>query len=671
VGLFDSLGKDRDFDASLDRFNSTLKSIPYTTSVNAGDADQNAIDTILSAAESADKGEFDTDQLSSLFNDLEIPKDKLERYKTYESIYNTVQIAKRAITVYMNNTFLRNAVSNKHYSLHPVANVDPEKTSDAIAFAESFIEKHNLIPLLKRTAKDSLIFGDGYLEFVDLEEVKIGLSSSKKDKNGNPIKSINESRVISRLTEDAKKSRVDISINDQMLIAEQLLDFDEPTEESTSSIQSIMEDAKASDGDETDDSTIMNRFMLRYHSPDRITEIESDHGMSLGYIQVSVEENTKNTPTTTNTVQQFMKSIEFAGGYTSKKVKKKGLTVKTDEFVDVLVRTILGKNITTKKKNATLRDIVDDATLEKLKPDLKWAIKKIMVATGNSSISDKRIKVRYIAPQNIFQTTYTNGTSVIDTMAYPSKQYLLMQLTNMLSRLSKAASIRKWTLDIGSRENASTVVRRLKEELRNQRITASDMTTKDVSKLITDFKDLITVTKNGKAYVDVNVENMGDPSQSTGDLEFQRNEIIAVSGIPASYLGYTDSYELRDQLVHANISFANEVMAVQSEVNTNILRILDKAAIAVDREPISKYVSVSLTAPMVLMLQVMETVMTSFSTIYANISDTMQLPTDPVALLEQFVPYANWKEIVKQGESYKTIKKMVGGDSQDSGGGFG
>jgi len=553
--------------------------------------------------------------------------------------------------------------------------MDSEKTTQAISFADSFIEQHGLMRLLKRITKDSLIFGDGYLEFVDLEKVKISKPTTNEVTKP---RSITEDRLISRLSKEATTARVELTLNDMSLLAEHLLDIDEETSESIESesnsasiIQSILEGDDPS-SDKVEGSNVMNRFMVRYHSPDKITEIESEHGMSLGYILISVEANKSNstTTTTTNTVQQFMKSIEFSGGYTSKKVKKKGLTVKTDEFVDVLIRTILNKDISTNNKTASLRDIASDDLLDKLKPDLRWAIKKILVATGNSSISDKKIKVRYIPPCDIFQMTYAGGTSVIDTLAYPAKQYLLMQLTNLLSRLSKAASIRKWNLDVGSRENASTVVRRLKEELRNQRITASDMTTKDVSKLITDFKDLITVSKNGKSYVDVNVENLGDPSNSTQDLEFQRNEIIAVSGIPASYLGYTDSYELRDQLVHANISFANEIMGVQSEANDVIMKMIDKAAVAAGHDPVSKYVTVSLTAPMVLMLQVMETVMSSFSTIYANISDTMQLPTDPVALLEQFVPYANWKEIVKQGESFKIKKKLVEGDNPDQGGGF-
>jgi len=666
VSLFDSFIKDNDFKKSLDSLNNTISSVPYSTYVDSETIDNNAINTILAAAGDADKGEFNPNSLSEIFKDLEIPADKKERYLTYEAIYNTVQIAKRVITVYLNNTFLRNAISNKIYTIQNIPNVDETKLAEARKFVDEFIKSHDMVKHLKRITRDSLIYGDGYIEVIDLDTVKLQTEEpnkkGKSDSHG--LMPITES-MMNRIAADAKNKRYQIQENELDRLVDTFLFIQEDgdiNDSYTNDLKVIYEEKSGTVDNE------MNRFMVRYHSPDKITPIETEYGLTIGYIQITVKDKKNTNASTTNTVQEFMKSIQFSGGFQAKKTKAKGMVVDTDLFVSTLLKKVL--KIKTTSKKTKLEDIISSDDIDKLRPDLKWAVKKLLVATGNSELNNKKINVRFIEPSRIHQISYTGGTSVIDTIAYSSKQYMVMQLTNLMSRLSKAASIRKWTLDIGARENASTVVRRLKEELRNQRITATDMTTRDVSKLITDFKDLITISKNGKTYVDVSVDNLGDPSTDTTDLEFQLKEIVAASGVPASYLGYLDSYELRDQLVHANISFANEIMGIQNEVNNAMMSILDNASTTLGNEPISRYISVQLTPPMVLIMQVMETVMNSFSTIYANINDTMQLPTDPIALLEQFVPYVNWKEIVAQGETYKLEKKLKGGGQDQGGGGF-
>lgn len=45
------------------------------------------------------------------------------------------------------------------------------------------------------------------------------------------------------------------------------------------------------------------------------------------------------------------------------------------------------------------------------------------------------------------------------------------------------------------------------------------------------------LTKKGTKFVDVDVQSLGDPNLKMGDLEDARKEIIALSGVPAPYLG--------------------------------------------------------------------------------------------------------------------------------------
>lgn len=686
MALFDTFKPSDDFDKSLDRFNSVVASIPFDNASANQNSDQSTVDTILSAAQEG-KQELPEDELSKLFTDLEQPKNRLARFKMYDAIYDNVQIAKRAITVYMNNTFLRNAVSNKHYAFHVKPNIDKSKSEDAKKFAESFFKTQDFFKLLKAITKDTLIYGEGFLEFIDLKDVTVNYP--KPDQKNGSIQVVKEevepqefdSRPFKRLITESASKHIELDANQTNQFAEYLLEFDNDEisfEESVlienDNIESELllngselfnEVGQSDSGEKLDDETdVFKRFVTRYHDPKKIVELKTEYGMTLGYVQLSVDDTPK-VSNSTNVMRQFMNSVNMTGGGLNMhghKIRKKGVTVKIKDFSAAIVSRIISKmnvklDIHARDKKKAINDYRSEIE-SKLSPEVLWAVKRLLVSAGESNISNPKIHVRYIKPGNIIRMNYLNGNSVIDTMAYPAKLYLLIQLTNLLSRLSKSATIRKWTLDIGSRENASTVVRKLKEELRNQRITGSNLATSDISNIITDFKDLITVTKNGKSFVDVNVENLGDPANATQDLEFQRNELVAVSGVPASYLGYNDGYELRDQLVHANISFANEIMSVQSEVNNVIMSTLDRAAKASGHDPISDYLTVSLTPPMVLMLQVIETVMASFTTVYSTIHDTMGMTIDPVSTLEQFVPYADWRAILEQGKLFEQEKKV-------------
>lgn len=60
---------------------------------------------------------------------------------------------------------------------------------------------------------------------------------------------------------------------------------------------------------------------------------------------------------------------------------------------------------------------------------------------------------------------------------------------------------------------------------------------KSMPKLLSDFKDFVAYRKGGVSYLDMEVQSLGDSSVKIQDLEDARKELIALSGIPAPYLG--------------------------------------------------------------------------------------------------------------------------------------
>jgi hypothetical protein len=163
----------------------------------------------------------------------------------------------------------------------------------------------------------------------------------------------------------------------------------------------------------------------------------------------------------------------------------------------------------------------------------------------------------------------------------------------------------------------SGLIQKLKRELYNTRVSLDDLSSfKSIPKILSDFKDMFIFSKQGQRALDVEVQNLGDPSIKVADLEDARREIIALSGIPAPYLGYMDVVELREQLVHSNVTFATEISDMQENDNDALSRMVDIIAEIKELgyKP-SKYVKVSLIPPVVLIVQLIEMTLSSIGNI--------------------------------------------------------
>ncbi len=117
-------------------------------------------------------------------------------------------------------------------------------------------------------------------------------------------------------------------------------------------------------------------------------------------------------------------------------------------------------------------------------------------------------------------------------------------------------------------------------------------------------------------------------------------------------LGYGDVVELQSQLVHVNLSFANEIADVQEAITKELNRMIDTIAEMVDYgvQP-TEFVSVGLVPPVVLMLQLIEMTSGSANNIL-GVFQSLQLPVDPIGFLKKYVPYLDWEELEDQAKTY-------------------
>jgi hypothetical protein len=162
-------------------------------------------------------------------------------------------------------------------------------------------------------------------------------------------------------------------------------------------------------------------------------------------------------------------------------------------------------------------------------------------------------------------------------------------------------------------------------------------------------------------FVDVDVQSIGDPNVKIQDLEDQRREIIAISGVPAPYLGYNDVVDLREELVNINIVFATNIINIQDIINIGISELIDKSYdIIFDdlKDKPTNYIVPILKPPVLLLLQMLESTISSVGNIQLFFQNS-NLDVNPYYFLKLFIPSMNWDEFQREAKEYALFKQAT------------
>lgn len=687
---------------------------------NSQFADQTLKDMIklISSEEEIPRSVDDTPQdgIQHLLKDLVVPIQRQNRYRVYDEIYSSVQIIKRIVRVYTNNILQRDIISGKALTILEVSKTksNSNKVIDIKDFTQQVINHFQLeYHLSNKIIQYLLRYGDAYLELIDLKKDIFNLPNSKTG-NSKPDMEPAMSTVLtesehlqSRTTSsnilnnlDYLKNRILTNgSNSKYLLEDEIIDnfLDYYIEFEDNSIpeEIIFEDTENNtfinkllskeDKEFVDTSSVqlnqfkaimLNRFLLRIHSPKKIVNLTTIHNnVVLGYVEVRERESIEKVPGVGLQFATILKQIS-----TVNKDKTEDISGTTRKIVNRLIKKIINKSGVTKKysKNKNLKQINSEFEKQlhsKIGDDLFYMVKKLFNESDQEGgPKDFKMAVRYIPSDNMIHLCLNPiefapyGTSVIDPVIYPAKLYLLTQLTNMVIKLSRASLIRKWTIETGPREHGTNLMQKLKREIRNQRITVDDIVSfKSIPKILSDFKDMMVLTKKGTRFVDVEVQSMGDPNLKTADLEDTRREILALSGIPAPYLGYNDVVDLREQLVNINITFATEIIAIQSLINDGLTKFIDKIAdrLGFDDVP-SQSITVALKPPVILLLQMLEATMSSIGNIQMSLQ-SVNVEFNPYYLLKKFIPNIDWDEFSAEAKQYGLQKAALAPPNQDGG----
>jgi len=684
-----SLFGDKDLDNMLNRVDTLVDTLSKQRQSGIGpekDISHTALKEVLNVIEDKTNTNTSEGNVQSLLDKLSIAPERLNRYNIYDEIYRAVQIIKRIIGVYLNSCLQRDILTGEAISIKERnKDSDSSKLNSKLyrEFSKTCIDHYKLETKISDNILQSVLrYGDHFIEIVDLKEDIIGLPSGSSTNNSNSIITENLSLIEARLDGYSKNSNNINSIYKDAInkISNILFEFDEHVPDLPNIVeqQYIYEKSIPKNIDSSAnkfDKNKLNRVLLRFHKPHSICILNVED-IILGYVEIREKQSSDKTLGVGARFASMMNQLNYLKNRenTSNEPIVKELVQKI--VLNIVDKLNIKKNDDPAKSRFDINKQYEEMVHKSLGDDVFYMVKKLLNEVKFED-SFKKLSVRFISEDRMIRITHNPieyapyGTSVLDALVYPGKLYLLNQLTNTVSKLSRAALIRKWTIETGPREYHSNQIQKLKRELKNQRVTVDDiMSFKSVPKVLSDFKDVIIVSKKGQKFVDFELQSMHDSNIKIADLEDQRRELIALSGVPAPYLGYNDVVELREQLVHVNVTFATEVIAIQTGLNDGLTKLIDRIAdiLGFSEKP-STYNTLSLKVPVVLLLQMIETIMSSVTNIQQNFQAS-QIDFDPVYLLKLYVPSLDWDDFLKAGREFKLLKKSTPPDLQDGQGGF-
>ena len=402
---------------------------------------------------------------------------------------------------------------------------------------------------------------------------------------------------------------------------------------------------------------------LDYHHPKNIIIIEK-HNLVYGYLIIEDETSQGQGSYEVDRFKRFSAGLSSHGtsgfeSYDNSQVIK--------DTTDSITKEIL-KKITSNIRLNKNRMLGQNFDYFKTLNIGEEAIASLKLLIYQKIKYKSKLKFRFLTPDSIinFSGQVNNkfapyGTSIFDKMVQPVKLYTLALMSSIVSRLSRAAVVRKWTIEAGDKRNHEEIVAKTTSDLKSKAITFDKINQmKNTAEIITDYRDMATITINQQRFIDMEILPMQDRGLPLNDMNDLKQDVIAAGGVPGIYLNITDNVDLREKLVHLNITFANNIINKQATIedgldqflNAMFKKLLKYNNFKEQDFNLSNYINYKLNPPLVLQLQSDEAQITVVNNI-VNSLDGLKVPIDPRKILQRYIPNINWDNIHKEGLAYK------------------
>lgn len=461
---------DNDLENMFRRLDGLTKSLSKTAKRSDSDVTDAALREMLKVIQS-DEGDSSSDniEINKLFNKLSVSNSRLARYKSYDDIYRNVSILKRIVSVYISNALQTDIMTNTALQ---IKDKEASMNSDSDSryyrkYISKFVKYYEIEKKLKNDILPQMLrYGDHFIEIINIADDVVDFRSLKNKQQvitenfttvlGDHVKAHSENKTNKYTTPVAFNNLVD-SLYDTFISEEEINATNEDV--GSSALYELNDDSKDKDNKALDfDEVKFKKVILRFHKPHRISILRTKYGSTIGYVEIHTDSKKEVSPGVT---AQFAQVINAMGSDT-KKGKDNSKIVKgiVNKIISNLISKVDIPKPPTKSDGNKVPEKEILAAYEKsisdeLGEDLFFLVKQLFIEVNDKSRMIKKLNVRFISKERMTHICHNPieyepyGTSVMDSLVYPAKLYMLTQLSNVVNKLSRASMIRKWVVETG------------------------------------------------------------------------------------------------------------------------------------------------------------------------------------------------------------------------------
>ncbi len=435
---------------------------------SAEDLTSDVVDSII--------GDTNESEMAQLFENISIPHERIQRYGVYTELNRAVPIIKRIIRVYVTNILQKNPVDGKCilFKEQMTEDKDKQKIKTVKKYSQEIVKQFNLVYKFKnRIVPLMLLYGDSFIEIIDVKEKEkeFKLKDINYDSYLTETKTLYNDVINFKTNQDNnlfKQKKIE-SFYEQfanILVEEQIDNFD----------------------DENTEGKNFSNILLRIHKPHNIISLTNNYGTCIGYLEINKASDS--TGSVTDVSQMLSQTV-------GKLTQNIGLNnnLNQDDILNKIIHHVI-KMLLKKSKASDNVSSDMDSIIKNMDENVYAFLKRMIIEQGLNEKSKKkfnRLTTKFIKNKNMinFQIpssdNFPYGGSIVEPLVFPGKLYILSQLSNVITKLSRAALVRTWTIDVGNTQMQSGQIQKLKRELYNSRVTIDDLSSfKSIPKILSD-----------------------------------------------------------------------------------------------------------------------------------------------------------------------------------------
>jgi ribosomal protein S8 len=200
-----------------------------------------------------------------------------------------------------------------------------------------------------------------------------------------------------------------------------------------------------------------DKILLRVVKPHDIVILETRYGTRLGYLEIN-----KSKQGIYNNVSQGLSQV--VGRLLSSKSNENDSNLHKDNLIKRIISFIVDKvsdniKMDLMKVSGKEKNILVDKAIQNISPQLYDVLKRMIIEQklGTNNYDLNAVNTRFIPVNRMihFKSPGAHGSppyssSILDPLILPGKLYILSQLANVMTKLSRAAVVRKWKIETGA-----------------------------------------------------------------------------------------------------------------------------------------------------------------------------------------------------------------------------